>query len=110
MKAKWLASARGGVAGKWNARKAMLAVAEYKRRGGKYVGRRSRRNHLRKWQREDWGYVDGDPNGRYLPAAVRARLTAREKAAEKRKKSGKKGKWVPYSDSVAKKMRKAKIF
>jgi hypothetical protein len=110
VKAKWLASARGGVAGKWNARKAMLAVAEYKRRGGRYVGRRSPRNHLRKWQEEDWGYIDGDPSGRYLPAAVRAKLTAREKATEKRRKRGKKGKWVPYSASVVKKMRAAGVF
>ena len=107
---KWLRSASGGVAGKWNARKAMLAVQEYKRRGGGYVGRRAADNSLKKWERERWGYIDGDATGRYLPADVRAALTAAEKRREKRLKRGHPGEWVPYSASVNAKMRRAGIY
>ena len=110
VKQKWLRSEKGGVAGKWNARKAMLAVQEYKRRGGRYVGPRSPANSLKKWEREGWGYVDGDPAGRYLPAAVRAKLTSAEKRREKALKRGRVGEWVPYSASVNAKMRRAGIY
>lgn len=110
VKKKWLRGAKGGEAGKWNARKAMLAVVEYKARGGGYVGRRSPANSLKKWEREAWGYVDGDRDGRYLPAAVRAALTPAERRRENARKRGKKGEWVPYSESVAAKMRKAGVF
>lgn len=110
VKKKWLAGEKGGVAGKWNARKAMLAVQEYKRRGGTYVGKRDAANSLRKWQREDWGYVDGDRTGRYLPAKVRAALTPAEKRREKSLKRGRKGEWVPYSASVNEKMRRAGVY
>ena len=38
---------KGGKAGEWSARKAQLAVQEYKKRGGGYRGtRRSRRYHF----------------------------------------------------------------
>lgn len=107
---KWLKSAKGGVAGKWNARKAMLAVQEYKRLGGRYLGARARNNSLKKWEREDWGYVDGDPSGRYLPAAVRAALSPAEKRKEKALKKGHPGEWIPYSPSVNAKMRQAGIY
>jgi len=107
---KWLRSESGGVAGKWNARKAMLAVQEYKRRGGRYVGPRAANNSLKKWEREQWGYIDGDATGRYLPAAVRAALTPAEKRREKRLKRGRPGEWVPYSASVNAKMRRAGIY
>jgi len=96
--------------GKWNARKAMLAVQEYKRRGGKYIGKRKSDNSLTKWQKEDWNYIDGDKNSRYLPAKVRSKLTDKEKIAEKRRKAGRKGEWIPYTPSVNEKMRKAGIY
>jgi len=110
IKRKWLQSDKGGVAGKWNARKAMLAVQEYKRRGGSYIGPRSPANSLKKWEREDWGYIDGDTAGRYLPAAVRKKLTPAEKKQENARKRGKTGKWVPYTSSVNEKMRRAGIY
>jgi MinD-like ATPase involved in chromosome partitioning or flagellar assembly len=96
--------------GKWNARKAMLAVQEYKRRGGKYIGNRKSDNSLTKWKKEDWNYIDGDKNSRYLPAKVRSKLTDKEKIAEKRRKAGRKGEWIPYTPSVNEKMRKAGIY
>ena len=109
VKRKWLRGEKGGLPGVWNARKAMLAVGEYKRRGGGYVGPRRPGNSLKKWEREDWGYVNGDPAGRYLPAEVRRRLTPAEARAENARKRGRKGEWVPYSEGVLAKMRRAGV-
>jgi hypothetical protein len=108
IKHKWHYGEKGGVPGQWNARKAQLAVQEYKRRGGTYkTARPSRNNSLVKWTREDWGYIDGKPGNRYLPADVRARLSPREKRIEnKRKKSATKSRkqYASYSRSVARKL------
>ena len=46
-------SAKGGRKGQWSARKAQMAVQEYKRRGGGYEGRKSADNSLRQWTEED---------------------------------------------------------
>ena len=110
VKNKWMKGAKGGPAGKWNARKAMLAVNEYKRRGGKYKGKKDPQNSLKKWEKEKWGYIDGDKSSRYLPKKVRESLTAAEKKKEKSLKKGKKGKNISYSKSVNAKMRKAGIY
>jgi len=48
--------------------------------------------------------------GRYLPEKVRKSLTSREKKVENKLKGSKRGKKVSYSASVAKKMRKLKIY
>jgi hypothetical protein len=105
---------KGGPAGKWSARKAQISVAEYKRRGGKYIGKKSRDNSLSKWSKEKWDYVSSSgrksKTGRYLPERVRKSLTSREKAIENRRKGSRRGKWVSYSKSVAKKMKKAGIY
>ena len=97
-------SSRAGPSGTWNARKAQLAVAEYKSRGGKYKGRKSRKNSLVVWTKEDWGYINDKPGNRYLPADVRAALTPEEKKIENRRKksASRKGKSrASYSSSVA---------
>lgn len=109
-------SPKGGVSGKWSARKAQLAVALYKKKGGGYKGKKSPRNSLVKWTKEDWGYINENKkskrkskskkSGRYLPKKVREQLTPREKQIENRLKGTKRGKWVPYSKSVAKKVSK----
>ena len=109
VKRKWLKSEKGGGAGKWNARKAMLAVHEYRRAGGGYVGPRSPRNSLKKWERERWGYVDGDSAGRYLPERVRRALTPAEARRENALKRGRRGQHVAYSPSVLEKMRRAGV-
>ena len=108
VKKKWLRGEKGGVAGKWNARKAMLAVAEYKKRGGGYVGDRDPNNSLTKWSKQDWEYVA--TGGRYLPKKVRDMLSPAEKRRENSLKRGMKGVRVPYTASVNAKMRAAGIY
>ena len=70
---------KGGKPGQWSARKAQLAVAEYKKRGGGYVGPKSADNHLSEWTREEWGTKSGRRSGetgeRYLPREAREKLT-----------------------------------
>ena len=101
---------KGGPAGKWSARKSQLAVKMYKSRGGGYIGPKSKCNSLSKWSREDWGYVGKKGSSRYLPRKVRQSLTPAEKREENRRKGSKRGRWIPYSKSVAAKMRKMKIY
>ena len=81
---------KGGEAGQWSARKAQLAVAEYRKAGGGYVGRKQPDNSLATWTRQEWGTASGKPSGetgeRYLPKAARARLTKDEYARSTAKK------------------------
>lgn len=107
-------SSKGGPAGKWSARKAQRAVSIYKSRGGGYKGKKSSSNSLVRWTKQDWGYINdtkkskskGKRYGRYLPLAVRKRLTPSERRTENRRKGRRYGKRVPYSKSVSKKVRK----
>lgn len=90
VKAKVTAGSRGGKPGQWSARKAQMAVAEYQKRGGGYVGPKSPRNALAKWTREEWGTKSGKASlktgERYLPKAAREALTPAEYAATTRAK------------------------
>ena len=99
---------------KWSARLAQQAVKEYKKRGGKYEGEKQKKdNSLSKWTNENWGYVLGDKNGRYLPLKVRKDLTPEQKKrTNKNKKIGtKKGiKNVPYDKDIKNILKKHKIF
>ena len=107
------AGSKGGPKGKWSARKSQLLVKAYKRSGGKFKGRKSKSNSLTKWSREKWDYISPrsrkSKRGRYLPEKVRRSLTPAEKRRENRRKGSKRGKWISYSRSVTKKMRKYKI-
>ncbi len=73
---------KGGKPGQWSARKAQLAVQEYKSQGGGYKGRKTADNHLSTWTREDWGTGSGEASGktgeRYLPKAAREHLSPEE--------------------------------
>ena len=84
------AGSKGGKPGQWSARKAQLAVALYKQRGGDYWGPKSPRNALAKWTREDWRTRSGEPSlvtgERYLPARAIAALSPQEYAATTRAK------------------------
>ena len=83
-------SGKGGRVGQWSARKAQLAVQEYKRRGGGYVGERSEDNALRQWTKEDWGTASGrrsrDTGERYLPEQAREALSDEDYARTTKKK------------------------
>ena len=91
-------SDRGGRRGTWSARKAQMATIKYqnemKKRGKKpYLGRKSSRNSLGIWTRQNWGYVDTDDvrkkrsrRGRYFPERVRKSLSRREKESTNRRK------------------------
>jgi hypothetical protein len=108
------AGSKGGPKGKWSARKSQLLVKAYKSAGGKFKGKKSRNNSLSKWSREKWDYINKSgrksKRGRYLPEKVRKSLTAKERRSENRRKGSKRGKKVSYSKSVAKKMRRHKIY
>lgn len=109
---KWKEGNKGGVAGQWNARKAQLAVQEYKRKGGLYIGPKQRTNSLVKWTKEDWGYIDDKPGNRYLPLTVRKTLTPREKRKtnmQKRKATQQGKQYAAYDKSILKKMRRFSI-
>jgi len=101
-------SSKGGIPGTWSARKAQLSVLLYKKKGGGYKGKKSKSNSLIRWTKQDWGYIDKNKkSGRYLPRSVRTHLTAKEKVIENRRKGTKKGKHIPYSNSVRRKVSRA---
>ncbi len=81
---------KGGEPGQWSARKAQLAVREYKKEGGGYKGGKSADNHLKQWTEQDWDTKSGKPSGetgeRYLPKTARRRLSAEEYARTTAKK------------------------
>lgn len=90
VKAEVTAAAKGGKKGQWSARKAQLAVAEYRKRGGDYVGARDADNSLHQWTEEEWGTKSGRNSGdtgeRYLPKNARAALSDKEYAQTTAKK------------------------
>lgn len=89
---------KGGKPGQWSARKAQLAVHEYKAEGGGYAGNKSPDNHLVQWTREEWdtksGRNSGETGERYLPKQARERLTDDEyrRTTAKKRADSKKGK------------------
>jgi hypothetical protein len=58
-------------------------------------------NSLKKWTSEDWGYISGT-SGRYLPKAIRDKLTPAQKKAENDRKGNKKGQNIPYTAATQK--------
>ena len=73
---------KGGHAGEWSARKAQLAVSEYKKAGGGYKGKKAADNHLAQWTHEEWGTKSGGESlktgERYLPKDAREHLSEEE--------------------------------
>jgi len=82
VKAEITLSDKGGRPGQWSARKAQLAVLDYKAAGGRYKGGKSADNHLVEWTEEQWGTRSGeksrDTGERYLPKEARDALTPAE--------------------------------
>ena len=93
---------RGGEPGQWSARKAQLAVTEYKHEGGGYVGERDPHNSLKQWGDEDWGTKSGeassDTHERYLPKAAREHFSPQEYARTTAKKRADTRKGEQFSD------------
>lgn len=110
IKEKYIKGSKGGLPGTNSARKMQMAVKEYKKRGGGYIGKVSPKNSMKKWTKEDWGYISKTNKGRYLPKKVRMSLTPTEKKRENRRKGTKKGERIKYSESLKRKMRKLNIF
>jgi hypothetical protein len=83
-------SAKGGRPGQWSARKAQMAVQEYKKEGGGYIGPKASDNSLVKWTGEDWGTESGkkstETGERYLPKEAREALSPSEYADTTAKK------------------------
>ena len=88
---------KGGQSGQWSARKAQLAVQQYKKAGGRYAGRKTADNSLRQWQEEDWGTRSGsksaDTGERYLPRQAREELSDQEHRRTSAKKRADTAKW-----------------
>ena len=88
---------KGGKPGQWSARKAQMAVQEYKHEGGGYEGKKAPDNHLVQWGEEDWGTKSGRKSGdtgeRYLPKEARDKLTDEEyrRTSDKKRRDTKKG-------------------
>ena len=72
----------GTHAGQWSARKAQMAVREYKQAGGGYKGEKSENNSLVKWGEQDWTTKSGKPSHetgeRYLPRKAIENLSSKE--------------------------------
>ena len=110
VKAKVTAGTKGGRKGEWSARKAQLAVAEYKEAGGGYVGAKDDDNSLHQWTEEEWGTRSGDKSEdtgeRYLPKKAREALTKQEydRTTAKKRRDTRKGKQhSAQPDDVARK-------
>ena len=108
VKAEITAGDKGGEAGEWSARKAQLAVAEYKKRGGGYDGKKDAHNSLHEWTEEDWdtksGRKSGDTHERYLPKQAREALSDEEyrRTSAKKRADTKQGKqFSAQPDDVA---------
>ncbi|MGF1553608.1 MAG: Rho termination factor N-terminal domain-containing protein [Paracoccaceae bacterium] len=85
-------SDKGGEPGQWSARKAQMAVQEYKKRGGGYTDDSpdQKDTDLNDWTEEEWGTQSGAQSlgsgERYLPKKVRMLLTEEEYARTSEKK------------------------
>jgi hypothetical protein len=81
---------KGGKPNEWSARKAQLALQEYKRRGGGYRGRKPKETSLEQWTAEEWGTKFGrkslESGERYLPKRAREALSDEEYRATSDKK------------------------
>jgi hypothetical protein len=104
--------AKAKMGGKHSARAMQLAVAIYKKKGGKFEGKKSSENSLAKWTRQEWRTSDGSKSEgkkRYLPDKGWDALSPAEKAATNRAKAegDKKGKqFVKQPDKIAEKTAK----
>ena len=90
IKKEIIAGDKGGNPGQWSARKAQMAVQRYKKEGGGYRGKKSEKNPLVQWTKQEWRTKSGKPSletgERYLPSAAIEKLTPAQYAATSKKK------------------------
>ena len=112
--AKAKARAVAKLGGKWSARAAQLATKYYKDAGGTYVGKKSSKNSLSKWTKQDWqpnphaknrpepniAKDKEDKTTRYLPKKKWASLSPSEAQATDKKKRQANTQWVPNTDKA----------
>jgi hypothetical protein len=110
VKADVTAGDKGGRPGQWSARKAQIAVQDYKKEGGGYAGPKTEDNSLVKWTEEDWGTQSGEKSTetgeRYLPKKAREALTPSEYAkttAKKRRDTAKGQQFSSQPGEIARK-------
>ena len=106
------AGSKGGDPGEWSARKAQLAVQQYKKSGGSYDGPK-KSTSLSNWTKQNWRTKSGKPSSetgeRYLPEKAIKSLSPQEYAATtraKREGSAKGKQFVAQPKSIAKKTAK----
>lgn len=116
IKARIMASDKGGKAGQWSARKAQLLALEYEKAGGGYTsGKSATQKSLSKWTKEEWTTSDGKPairknakgetvTTRYLPKKAWEGMTEAQKKATNAKKTAgsKEGKQFVANTKTAK--------
>ena len=95
---------KGGKPNKWSAFKSLLAGKKYRSRGGGYKNKKCSNNSLRKWVKQDWGYVGKPKKSRFLPHKgnflTRGQKAATSRAKRKGTKNGKQ--YVPQPESIRK--------
>jgi hypothetical protein len=98
-------SDKGGKPEQWSARKAQLAVQEYKRRGGGFRGRKPKDTSLEQWTEEEWGTKSGrkslESGERYLPKRAREELTDEEYRATSDKKRRDRARQAAFAPAAA---------
>jgi hypothetical protein len=98
VKRKITAGDKGGNAGQWSARKAQMAVLEYKKEGGGYKGSKNPNNSLVIWTGQKWMTKSGnrskDTGERYLPKKAIENLTDKQykETTKQKRKDTKEGK------------------
>ena len=107
LKNKIYKGSKYGDAYTWNARKSQFLAKEYKRSGGGYLSKPTKKQKsLVKWTKEKWRTSDGKkakrPGGttRYLPDKAWKKLTPAQKAATNRKKRKYSKKGVQYAPNT----------
>lgn len=117
--ALWAKSKRRAVqrlGGKWSARAAQLAVHYYKTSGGRYGGKKDKKNSLAQWTREKWrtksGKKSSETGERYLPETIIKKLPAsvyRQSTVAKRRDTKRGKQWSKQpkrAQALVKKWRK----
>ena len=109
-------SAYGTAAGQWSARKAQIAVKEYKKAGGEYIGGHKSETSLNKWIVEKWrtksGQKSSETGERYLPSKAIESLSDKEYelTSDKKRKDSLQGKQFSKQPKIiAKKTKKFRI-